>query len=273
MNEIIPKEHLLDKDCWEELRQLTDARIALGHTGASLPTAEYLRFSLAHAQARDAVHLPLDKTFVKKQIEAMGLEVVTVHSDAHDRQTFLTRPDLGRRLCEDSHERLQAICSESADIVFVIGDGLSAKAVHRQAVPLLRETLPYMRQLNLSVAPVILAEQCRVALGDEIAQILNARMVAMLIGERPGLSSPDSLGVYLTYAPHVGSLDSKRNCISNIRPEGLPHPRAAFKLAWLIESALAVGKTGTALKDQRDDPNCHLSLKPNEQIHSQVLSE
>ena len=262
MNEITRQEHLPEKDGWEVLRQFTDARIALGHAGTSLPTAEYLSFTLAHAQARDAVNLPLDKEAVRGMIEAMELQVIEVQSNARDRKEFLTRPDFGRRLCEDSRERLKSISTEPTDIVFVIGDGLSSKAIHRQAVPLLRETLPYMSQLNLSVAPIIMAEQCRVALGDEIAQILNARMVAMLIGERPGLSSPDSLSVYLTYAPHVGSLDSERNCISNIRPEGLTYPRAAFKLAWLVEAALAIGKTGTALKDQSDDPKCRLSLKP-----------
>ena len=275
-----------ERDCWEELRRFTDARIALGHAGASMPTAELLRFSLAHAQARDAVHLPLDKTLVRSQLEDLGLDVVDVHSDAPDRHTFLTRPDLGRRLCEESRTKLQDLafkgccvqsqesecadsdlCSEAKsasapDIVFVVGDGLSAKAVHRQAVALLRETMPYMRRLGLAVAPIVLAEQCRVALGDEIAQLLHARLVAMLIGERPGLSSPDSLGVYLTYAPHIGSLDSERNCLSNIRPEGLPHPRAAFKLAWLVESALAIAATGTALKDQSDDSRQWLTLRP-----------
>ena len=262
MNEINRQEHLPEKDCWDVLRQFTDARIALGHAGASLPTAEYLRFTLAHAQARDAVNLPFDKEAVRGMIEAMGLQVIDVHSNARNRQEFITRPDLGRRLCDDSRERLKSIDAEPTDIVFVIGDGLSSKAIHRQAVPLLRETLPYLSQLKLSVAPIILAEQCRVALGDEIAEILNARMVAMLIGERPGLSSPDSLSVYLTYAPHVGSLDSERNCISNIRPEGLTYSRAAFKLAWLVEAAFALGKTGTALKDQSDDPKCLLSLRP-----------
>ncbi|MCF0195217.1 MAG: ethanolamine ammonia-lyase subunit EutC [Bacteroidaceae bacterium] len=262
MNEVgrhIPQH---ERDCWEELRRFTDARIALGHAGASMPTAELLRFSLAHAQARDAVHLPLDKTLVRNQLEDLGLEVIDVHSDAFDRHTFLTRPDLGRRLCEESRMRLQEMRLSAPDIVFVVGDGLSAKAVHRQAVALLRETMPYMRRLGLAVAPIVLAEQCRVALGDEIAQLLHARLVAMLIGERPGLSSPDSLGVYLTHAPHVGSLDSERNCLSNIRPEGLPYPRAAFKLAWLVESALAIAATGTALKDQSDDSRQWLKLRP-----------
>ena len=252
MNNTTEGNNQYDHDFWGELRRFTDARIALGHTGVSLPTDECLRFTHAHAQARDAVHLPLDKELMKKELAEIGVDVVEVHSDAKDRQTFLKRPDLGRRLNSASRSKLQKLAAEAPDVVFVIGDGLSSKAVHRQAVPLLKETLPYLDQLNLSVAPIILAEQSRVALGDEIAQILNAKLVAMLIGERPGLSSPDSLGIYLTYNPCVGRLDSERNCISNVRPEGLTHEKAAFKMAWLIQSAFSLRQTGIALKDESD---------------------
>ncbi len=144
----------------------------------------------------------------------------------------------------------------------MIGDGLSSKAVHRQAVPLIQHFLPYTEQLGLTVAPIVLALQSRVALGDDIAEMLRCRIVIMLIGERPGLSSPDSLGMYLTYAPYAGRLESERNCVSNIRPEGLPYDRAAFKIAWLVEAAFDLGLSGTRLKDQSDDPTKYRTLRP-----------
>ena len=152
---------------------------------------------------------------------------------------------------------------KGADVLIVIGDGLSSKAVHKQAVPLIREFLPYMQELGMSVGPVVLAKESRVALGDDIAEEMHCGLVAMLIGERPGLSSPDSLGVYMTYKPFVGRLESERNCISNIRPEGLSYERAAFKLAWLVEMAYEKNVSGTALKDRSDNPDCYHILKPH----------
>ena len=254
--------HILQPDFWDELKRYTDARIALGHTGASLPTKEHLRFTLDHAMARDAVHKPFDRLTVEQRVEALNLGMLSVHSDAPSRHVFIAQPDRGRRLCAESRSRLEAYDAKPSDVVFVVADGLSSRAAEKQAVPLLKAVMPYMEQLNLSVGPVVVAEQSRVALGDEIAWLLHGSLVAILIGERPGLSAPDSLGVYITYDPHPGRLESERNCISNIRPEGLTYDRAAFKMAWIMEAALRLGHSGTTLKDQSDDPRCCLAVKP-----------
>ncbi|KMV36357.1 ethanolamine ammonia-lyase subunit EutC [Franconibacter pulveris 1160] len=248
-------------DAWDLLRQFTDARIALGRSGASLPTREVLKFGLAHAQARDAIHQPFDSEPLRGELEALGLETLTVHSAAADRDTYLHRPDLGRRLDEESRALL-ARRKGNADLLLVIGDGLSSHAVHRQSVGLIRALLPYIETLGLTLAPVALAHQSRVALGDDIGEALGAKAVAILIGERPGLSSPDSLGVYLTWKPERSRIESERNCISNIRPEGLPWEAAAFKLAWLLEQAFLRRLTGVKLKDESDNPALHGKVKP-----------
>lgn len=260
----VGQEGFSHRDPWEDLKRFTDARIALGRTGCSVLTDEYLRFSLAHARARDTIKLPFDRQMIRKRLEDMGLDVVFAESAATSRDVFIRRPDLGRRLSEVSRERLRKMKYAGADVLIVIGDGLSSKAVHKQAVPLIHEFLPYMRELGLSVGPIVLAKQSRVALGDDIAEVMNCGLVAMLIGERPGLSSPDSLGVYMTYKPFAGRLESERNCISNIRPEGLPYDRAAFKLAWLVEMAFANKVSGTALKDKSDDSTQYRVLKPHQ---------
>jgi ethanolamine ammonia-lyase small subunit len=234
---------------WERLRALTPARIALGRTGTSLPTDEVLRFGLAHARARDAVHQPLDVEQLERDLRAEKFETLRVQSAAPDRRTFLLRPDLGRRLSGASDKMLRARRDAPADICLVIGDGLSSAAAQQHALPLLQA----FRELSrCTCTPVVIAEQSRVALGDEIGELLRARLVAILIGERPGLSSPDSLGVYLTYEPRVGRNDGERNCISNIRPEGLTYANAARKMHWLIEEALRLRLTGVQLKDQSD---------------------
>ena len=217
---------------WDALRAFTDARIALGRTGASLPTDELLRFGLAHAQARDAVHQPFDSERLAADLHDAGWPTLAVHSQAVDRAAYPRRTDL----------------------LLVVADGLSSKAVHRQALPLLQALRPYLDTLGLAIAPVVLAHQARVALGDEIGECLQAQAVAVLIGERPGLSSPDSLGVYLTWEPNARRRDSERNCISNVRPEGLDYPQAAFKLAWLLEQACRRRLTGVELKDESDSP-------------------
>lgn len=252
----------VDKDFWQDLRRFTSARIALGHCGASMPTTEYLNFSLDHARARDAVHLPFQKELVRDKLVRMGLQTIDVHSLADNRSVYLINPDKGRRLNEESCDRLREFNSSGYDVVLVIADGLSSKAVHKQAVPLIGHLLPYLKKLKLSVAPIVLAEQSRVALGDEIAELLRGKLVAILIGERPGLSSPDSLGVYMTWNPKVGRLESERNCISNVRPEGLNYGKAAFKMAWLMEAAFESSCTGIGLKDQSDDPECYRLLRP-----------
>ena len=239
---------------WEALRQFTAARIALGRTGASLPTDEVLRFGMAHAQARDAVHQPFNSDELEPELHALGLKTLRVDSAAPDRTTYLCRPDLGRKLSQESRDYLQSLPAQPADLLLVVADGLSSKAVHRQAVPLITALLPYLEKLNITLGPIVLAHQSRVALGDDIAEVMKAKAVAILIGERPGLSSPDSLGIYMTWGPHTRRMESERNCISNVRPEGLDYPQAAFKLAWLLEQAFVRGLSGVALKDESDNP-------------------
>ncbi len=239
-------------DPWAALREHTPARIALGRSGGSLPTAEVLRFGLAHARARDAVHTPLDLPSLHAALQAHGFETIEVESAAADRPTYLQRPDLGRRLAASCRERLRALPAPGA-LLFVLGDGLSANAIHHHALPLLLELRPRLEAAAWACGPVVLARQARVALGDEIGQRMGAAIVLVLIGERPGLSSPDSLGAYLTWAPRVGCLDAQRNCVSNIRPEGLPYALAAAKIAWLAAAARAMGATGVGLKDGSAD--------------------
>jgi ethanolamine ammonia-lyase small subunit len=230
-------------DPWRGLREATPARIGLGRTGDAMPMDAVLDFQLAHARARDAVHTPLDTAALAAELR--GLPHVVVRSEAADRGTYLRRPDLGRRL---DTECLDTLPPGGWDVVFVIADGLSATAVQRHAVPLLRavvEKLPGWR-----IAPVVLAIQGRVALGDDIGGALGASLCAMLIGERPGLSAADSLGVYLTFEPRRGRRDSERNCISNIHPGGgLSYQMAATKLAWLMTEARQRRLTGVDLKD------------------------
>ncbi len=250
-------------DPWKELKKFTDARIAMGRTGCSVLTDDYLKFSLAHAKARDTIYMPFERDKVGRQLKELGLNSINVSSMAGGRSVYLKQPDMGRRLNDESREKLASMNYPGADVLLVIGDGLSSKAVNKQAVPLIRQFLPYMEELGLKVGPVVLAKESRVALGDDIAEMLHCGLVATLIGERPGLSSPDSLGVYITYKPFAGRLESERNCISNIRPEGLSYERAAFKMAWLIEAAYDIGKSGTALKDQSDDPAHYRLLKPH----------
>lgn len=239
-------------DPWSTLRAHTAARIALGRSGASLPTAEWLRFGVAHAQARDAVHQALDTEALAGELQRHGFDSLVVESAAADRAAFLQRPDLGRCLSGRSRSLLQGLGGEPLDVLCVIGDGLSATAAQHHALPLLREWRLLLEQAGLGLGPVVLARQCRVALGDEAGQALRARLVVVLLGERPGLSSPDSLGAYLTFTPRPGRRDAERNCISNIRPDGLVPAEAARKLAWLCLAALQRGTTGIALKDESE---------------------
>lgn len=240
-------------DRWQALRALTPARIALGRSGNALPSAEVLRFGLAHARARDAVQLPLDVAALAADLAAAGLASLQVRSAARDRVEYLLRPDLGRRLSDADRQRLEDQAGPGADLCIVIADGLSAVAVQRHALPLLR-AFDALAQGRWTRTPVVIAEQGRVAIGDEIGACLGAHLVAVLIGERPGLSAPDSLGIYLTHAPRVGRSDAERNCISNIRPDGLPYEAAARSMAWLVQQALRRGETGVALKDEGDVP-------------------
>ncbi|KAF7600315.1 MAG: ethanolamine ammonia-lyase [Candidatus Dactylopiibacterium carminicum] len=242
---------MITPDPWTRLQSLTRARIALGRRGASLPTREVLAFGLSHAQARDAVHQPLDVAALACGFHAAGYLTRTVTSQAADRGVYLRRPDWGRRLAEASAQQLQTWPAPPGRLVFVIGDGLSSLATQRHSLPLLEALAAYFPDLH--ACPVVIATQARVALGDEVGQLLGADMVVVLIGERPGLSSPDSLGIYLTGQPRVGLTDAARNCISNVRPEGLPYAEAARKLAFLIAGARQLGRTGVDLKDDSDE--------------------
>ncbi|MHC3824752.1 MULTISPECIES: ethanolamine ammonia-lyase subunit EutC [unclassified Pseudomonas] len=238
---------------WLELRRLTPARIALGRTGTSLPTSAQLDFQFAHAQARDAVHLPFDHAGLSAQLSERGRETLLLHSAATDRNSYLQRPDLGRKLSDTSAQSLRDYAQANpggVDLTIVVADGLSALAVHRHTLPFLTRLEEQMSADGWSLAPVVLVEQGRVAIGDEIGQLLGAKMVVMLIGERPGLSSPDSLGLYFTYNPKVGLTDAYRNCISNVRLEGLSYGMAAHRLLYLMREACRRQLSGVNLKDE-----------------------
>ena len=237
-------------DPWRRLAALTPARIGLGRAGSGLPTREVLAFALAHARARDAVHTPLEAEAVTGQIAALGLATVQVESRAADRETYLRRPDLGRTLSPASHAAL--VRDGEIDLAIVVADGLSSAAVHAHAALVIAALLPHAAREGWRLGPVVVARQARVALGDEIGEALGARAVAVLVGERPGLSAPDSLGIYLTHGPRPGRTDAERNCISNIHGRGLLPRAAAFKLAWLIAQALRRALTGVGLTDESD---------------------
>lgn len=235
----------------DALASLTDARIGLGRVGASLPTLDMLAFSVAHARARDAVHARFRPDDLISELVRLGLQAIAVESRARTRVEYLRRPDLGRLLSDASRGRLAAMRGDF-DLAIALGDGLSAAALHGHAGAFVAALLPHLTARSLRMAPVVVASQARVALGDQAAESMGARMVLMLIGERPGLSSPDSLGAYLTFAPRPGVSDAERNCVSNIRPGGLPIEAAAFRVAWLIGEAIRLSLTGVALKDRSE---------------------
>lgn len=240
---------------WLALRTLTPARIALGRAGTSLPTRAQLDFQFAHAQARDAVHLPFDHVSLREQLAARGRDSLLLHSAASDRHQYLQRPDLGRRLDDASAQQLREHAQANpggVDLAIVVADGLSALAVHRHTLPLLTRFEEQAAADGWSSAPVVLVEQGRVAVADEVGELLGARMTVMLIGERPGLSSPDSLGLYFTYAPKVGLTDAYRNCISNVRLEGLSYGMAAHRLLYLMREACRRKLSGVNLKDEAE---------------------
>jgi ethanolamine ammonia-lyase small subunit len=233
-----------------DLRHLTPARVGLGRAGASLPTQALLEFTLDHARARDAVHAELDISAIAAGLNALGLQTLQVSSCAQSRADYLRRPDLGRKLDAASRELLASRHRDPCDLAIVIGDGLSPIAVNEHAVELVRRLVEVLASGGIALGPVVVASGARVALGDEIGALLGARMAAMLIGERPGLSAPHSLGAYLTFAPKAGCTDAMRNCVSNIHASGLSYDEAAFKIAWLVREGLAREVTGVALKDE-----------------------
>lgn len=233
---------------WAQLRAFTPARVALGRAGSSLPTGELLEFQLAHARARDAVHAKLDREALALELQGIVGECLLARSAAPDRPTYLRRPDLGRCLSIDSHQFLTERKGQF-DAAFIIVDGLSALAVQRHAVHMLQCILNLLDPADWKLAPVVLVEQGRVAIGDEIGMCLGSSLSVVLIGERPGLSSPDSLGIYLTWKPRPGLTDADRNCISNIRTEGLSYLSAAHTLLFLMAEARHRKLSGVTLKD------------------------
>lgn len=238
---------------WSALRRFTPARVALGRAGVSQPTQAHLAFQFDHARARDAVRRHLDPVVIAAALARLGRETIEVHSAAPDRVTYLRRPDLGRRLDEASRAALAAR-ADACDVLFVIADGLCARAAEAWAGPLVGKVAPALEAQGLIVGPLVVARQARVALGDEAGEITQARLVVVLIGERPGLSSFDSLGAYVTHAPRVGRTDAERNCVSNIRAAGLAPDQAARKLLYLITASLRLGLSGVALKDDSAAP-------------------
>jgi ethanolamine ammonia-lyase small subunit len=233
-----------------DLRGLTPARVGLGRAGVGLPTSALLAFTLDHARARDAVHAAFDSTGIVAAMRALGLRTSEVSSRAAHREDYLRRPDLGRQLDEASRQTLKKHGTGKSGLAIVIGDGLSPAAVNTHAAELVRHLVPKLATSGLEIGAAVVASGARVALGDEIGALLGARLVVMLIGERPGLSAPRSLGAYLTFAPVPGLTDADRNCISNIHAAGLGYDEAAAKITWLVREALARGFSGIGLKDE-----------------------
>jgi ethanolamine ammonia-lyase small subunit len=238
-------------DIWTGLRELTAARIGLARSGASLATAPLLDLRLAHARARDAVHEPLDERWLLTELAVLNSPVLTTASAVKDRSQYLMRPDLGRVLADADAISLASHARPRFDVVFVMTEGLSARAL-AHAKPLLAEVLPALSREGWRVAPLILVRQGRVAIGDAVAAAVNADISVLLIGERPGLSAPDSMGAYLTWRPHRQTTDAERNCISNIRPEGIGYADASFKVLHLLRAMRAQKISGVALKDTTD---------------------
>jgi ethanolamine ammonia-lyase small subunit len=232
------------------LRRWTRARVGTGRTGGSLPHRKLLDFRLSHARARDAVHATFDPASLAAELEPLGQPLLLAPSQAIDRATYLQRPDLGRRLSPEAMERLSSRRGDH-DLVVILSDGLSATAAHRQGPPLLGALLPMLE--NWALAPLVIAPFARVALQDEIGHALGARAALILLGERPGLGSPDSLGAYLVHGPRPGNTDARRNCVSNIRPDGLSPAAAAHRLSWLLHESRRLGFSGVDLKDTSDD--------------------
>ena len=238
------------KDVWSDLKQFTQARIAQGRAGCALRTEAALDFQLAHARARDSVHKLWEVERLADQIELLGLTTIVLQTQVKDRQQYLKRPDLGRQLDSKTIERLQALKIAQYDVVICLSNGLSSTAIDRHGLGLLKAIVQAYKQRNLRLGPICLIPNARVALSDAIAEFMPSRSSVMMIGERPGLSADDSLGLYLTYQPGLTNTDAERNCISNIRPpEGLAYESAADKLAYLTRRAFELGYSGVMLKD------------------------
>ena len=239
------------KKLWQALSRYTEARIGMGKIGVSQPTSAQLRFQLDHARARDAVWTALDYQVVMDELRQLDISAISLHSQAGDRATYLTRPDLGRRLSEASATLL--IQTPPAEVAIVVADGLSTIAVQQNVTAMIAELCKLKTLAHKSIAPVMLVEQGRVAIGDEVGGLLQAELVIVLVGERPGLSAANSLGMYLTYNPKVGCSDADRNCISNIRSGGLTFTQAAIKADYLIGQFLVKKISGVQVKDNSDE--------------------
>jgi ethanolamine ammonia-lyase small subunit len=247
----IRKTNFIHKDPWQSLRAFTNARIALGRAGNAMPLEAVLQIKLAHAHARDAVYSQLALTDVLSEMQLLHEQIIVVQSNIKSRSQYLKRPDQGRVLDEDSVTILNAVATHDAGISIIVADGLSAKAINKHALPVLKLLLPLFQKAGYSIAPFCIATQARVALGDHIGSLLKAKLTIMLIGERPGLSSPESMSAYITYSPVPGITDESRNCISNIRPEGLNYTLAAEKIFYLVHQSLRLKLSGTGLKDDQ----------------------
>jgi ethanolamine ammonia-lyase small subunit len=260
------KDPIIDNP-WRKLRRYTDARIGLGRTGISQTTSAHLQFQLDHANARDAIHIPLDTDLIIEDLLALGIQSILLNSRAETRTVYLQRPDFGRRLNLESTEKITACKSQlidRVDAVIVIADGLSSTAVHRHSVKLAETISKGFVERGMNLSPICIVGQGRVAIGDDIGELFNAKLIVMIIGERPGLSAPDSLGIYYTYMPMVGLTDVNRNCISNIRPAGMSIDGAASKLFWLINESLKRHMSGVNLKDQSNESTLEVNdNKPN----------
>ncbi len=241
-------EELTISNPWSHLRQYTAARIAIGRTGGSQPTSAVLDFRLSHARARDAVHAPFDFATLATQLNAADIPTQFLSTAVPDRTTYLLRPDLGRYLDPASREILQP---SQPDLVLIVSDGLSAAAAENHAAATLIPLFQILRLAAWTIAPVLIVPLARVKVQDEIGSALGAKFSLMLLGERPGLGTPDSLGAYFTANPHPSRTDADRNCVSNIRPDGIPPAEAAHKLAWLLKESLRLGLSGVNLKDNQ----------------------
>lgn len=237
-------------DYWHSLKAFTAARIALGRTGTSVPLSECLDFKLAHAHARDAVYSVLDANKLCDKLMTLNLPVYHCKSKAAHRAEYLQRPDLGRRLNMESAAYLQNFASPGFDVAVIVADGLSASAINMHAFAVLKLLVANLKDAGLTVAPLTIVEQARVAVGDQVGELLKAQLTIILIGERPGLSSTDSLGAYLTYLPKIGLTDESRNCVSNIRPVGLGYEAATGKIFYLVKEALRRRLSGVRLKEE-----------------------
>lgn len=256
-------------DPWGSLKQYTQARIAMGRCGSSVPTKELLDFKLAHAKAIDAVHIPLNtEMIVEKLRQLVSVPVYQLHSAAPTRADYLRRPDWGRKLSDSATQFLQQLpLAPTFDVALVVADGLSSHAVEKNIESMFRLLIPALNQAGYSIAPVTVVGQGRVAVADEIGFLLRASLTVIFIGERPGLKTPDSLGVYLTYAPEPGTTDERRNCISNVRTDGLICSLACSKLMYLINEAMHRKLSGVDLKDEQDNlPDYHNSSTCASQI-------